>query len=483
VSALKLSVALLRKPEGVECETEYRVQSYKVCIASGKYVPYDAVLEEPGAEAEILELAERVHRMLVIEEKAQEEVIESIPEKYRNLILRQFQGYGVLEPLFLDDNVIDVHILYGEDRKPPIWIQIVHREYGRLEATVPISFDELREVILRLSSLAGKVISEAKPTHSFIEPRYNARVSVIYYSDVTLRKGMSVDIRKQPEKPWTILKLIDMKTLSIEEAAYLWLAVKYKIPILVIGELMSGKTTLINAVINLIPPGARVMTIEDTPELKVYTPYWIRTTTRESETYPISIFDLIKIAVRMSVDYIVVGEIRGEEAREWAQAILLGHGGISSFHAADPESALIRLKTPPIEVNPQALKELNIFVKMIPIISKTGRLERRSELYVYEDERLHRLFAYDPEADEIRANPEVNPLGFKFFNKAILSHGVTRKRLEVEYKAMVVLLRDLYEGARKADPTLQTPDYSELASILYRRLDEYVSGVESGDVT
>jgi len=482
--SLRISFTLLKRPADVKCDALYEVPpSYKVCISSGKYIPFDAVSEDPNAIQELAEVSEMVQRMLVVEEKAYEDIIGAIPEKYRGVVARQIQGYGVLEPLILDGNIIDIHILYSEDRSPPIRIQVMHREYGRLETEVPLTFEELRELVLRISALAGKVVSEAKPAHSFIEPRYNSRVSVVYYSDVTLRRGMAVDIRKQPEKPWTILKLIDLKTLSFEEAAYLWLAVKYKIPILVVGELMSGKTTLINALINLVPPGSRVMTIEDTPEIKVYTPYWIRTTTRESEVHPITIFDLIKIAVRLSVDYIVVGEIRGEEAREWAQAILLGHGGISSFHASDPEAALVRLRAPPIEVNPQALKELNIFVKMIPIVSRTGRLERRSELYVYEGERFHRVFVYDPEADEIRRNPEVNPLGFRFLDKAVLSHGVTRRRLEAEYKAMVNLLRDVYSQYKQVDPTLETPDYAELAKLLYQKLEEYVAKAETGGTT
>jgi len=477
-----LSLKLLKKPKDVKCDVLYEVQSYKVCISSGKYILFDALSEEPEAEIELVNIAEKIQRMLVTEEKAFEDIINAIPEKYRNIVARQILGYGVLEPLLLDDNIIDIHILYNEDKKPPIWVQVMHREYGRLEVEVPLTFEEIRELVLRVSALAGKVISEAKPAISFIEPRFNSRVSVVYYSDVTLRRGMSVDIRKQPEKPWTILKLIDLKTLSFEEAAYLWLAMKYKIPILVVGELMSGKTTLINAVINLVPPGARVMTIEDTPEIKVYT-YWIRTTTREAETHPVTIFDLLKIAVRMSVDYIVVGEIRGEEAREWAQAILLGHGGITSFHASDPESALIRLRTPPIEVNPQALKELNIFVKMIPIVSGTGRLERRSELYVYEDEKFYKLFVYDPETDTIYRNPELDPLGFKFFDKVVLSHGVTRKWLRIEYKAMTKLLQDLYSQYKQMDPALETPDYVELVAILYQKLDEYMSKMEAGDIT
>lgn len=478
--SLKISIPLLKKPEGVECEEVYGVGPYKICISRGKYIPYDPVSEEPNAEAVMTEVVDELRQVLVEKEGSFEELFEKVPEGFRHIVQRQIQGYGVLEPLLQDGDIIDVHIVFDEARQPQTSVQVIHRRYGRLETDVPLTFEELREVVLRISSLAGKVVSEAKPLLSFIEPRYSARVSLVYYSDVTLRRGMSVDIRKQPEKPWTILKLIDIKTLSIEEAAYLWLAMKYKIPILVLGEMMSGKTTLINAVLNLVPPGSRVITIEDTPELKVYTRYWVRTTTRESETHPVSIFSLIKNAVRMSVDYIVVGEIRGEEAREWAQAILLGHGGITSFHAPDPETALTRLKTPPIEVNPQALRMLNIFVKMIPMMSRTGRLERRSELYVYEDDRLHKLFSYDPEVDAISRHPEVNPLGFKYLERILMGYGVPKKYLEDEYVAMMALLQDLYNQFKQADPALEAPDYRELAHILYSKLDEYISKVETG---
>ena len=478
---LRVLIRLLKKPKELKCWRKYEVEQYVVCITDGKYIVYDKITEEPNIDKEISTIEEQIKKMLLTEDKTPEEILEEIPKKYHNIVRRQFYSYGLLDPLFMDDDIIDIHIVYHPEIKHPI--QVIHREYGRLETNIDLTLDEIREIVLRMASTAGKVISEAKPLHSFIEPIHEARISIVYHSDVTLRRSMTVDIRKQPKKPWTVLKLIDLGTLTPEEAAFLWLVIKYRVPILVVGELMSGKTTLINAIINLVPPDSRVLTIEDAPEIKVYTKFWTRTTTRESEVIPVTIFNILKVAMRISADYIVIGEIRGEEAREWAQAILLGHGGISSFHAQDPESAIVRLRTPPIEVNPQALQQINIIVKMIPLRTGTAQLIRRSEIYVFENDEFTRLFEYDGENDEIRLNGEVqDPMKFNFFDRVSIAHGVTREHLANEYENMIKVIKRTYQEAKASDPTLSNPDYMELAEILYRRLALYMAGITEEDV-
>ena len=317
------------------------------------------------------------------------------------------------------------------------------------------------------------MISEATPLASFIEPRYETRVSVVYYSDVTLRRGLTVDIRKQPKKPWSILKLIDMKTLTPEEAAFLWLVVKYKIPVMIVGEMMSGKTTVATAILNLIPPKSKIMTIEDAPEIRLCTPYWTRTTTRDSPENPVTVFSLLRVALRLSVDYVVVGEVRGEEARDWAQAILLGHGAVTTFHADSPQSALLRLTTPPISVNPQALRMLNVFVKMIPF-RRDASLERRAEIYVYDEEKLIPLYTYDPVRDVTTLNPSTeNPIkSFAFFKRVGLAHGISLDDLEREFDCMKKIISEVYSEAKSKDPKLETPDVCELSEILYKKLHE-----------
>lgn len=475
--SLKPTLRILYPPVELKCVEQYDIGNlYMVCITgNGEYLVFDKItLVEPVSKLE--ETAkEYLKGMLTSSEKDLAKIIERADKNIRHMLERQLFGYGVVEPLLLDENVIDIHILLG---KP---VKVVHRKYGDLETNIILNEEELRELVMRMSSLAGKIISEANPLASFIEPRYEARVSVVYFSDVTLRKSMTIDIRKQPKKPWSILKLIDLGTLTVEEAAFLWLVLKYKTPIMIVGEMMSGKTTLATAILNLIPPKSKVITIEDAPEIRLCTPYWTRTTTRESAENPVTVFSLLKVALRLSVDYIVVGEVRGEEARDWAQAILLGHGAVTTFHADSPESALLRLTTPPINVNPQALKLLNVFVKTIPL-RKEEKLVRRSEVYVYDldpelgDYKLRQLFIYDPKTDTININPELaNPIKtLRFFRRIRLAHGVTLEDLENEYKAMVETLRETYDSAKKHDPSLETPDVCELSEILYRKLGEKV---------
>jgi flagellar protein FlaI len=466
---LRPTVRFLQPPGEIECVDKYEVEGlYGVCITpSREYIIYDKVLAERGLGELEKSIQELLRSVITRGEREVSKLVESADPAVRHILQRQFFGYGVVEPLILDDNVIDIHILSG---KP---IRVTHRKHGDLDTKVALSEEELKELVLRLSTLAGKVISEATPLASFIEPRYETRVSVVYYSDVTLRRGLTVDIRKQPKKPWSILKLIDMKTLSPEEAAFLWLVVKYKVPVMIVGEMMSGKTTVATAILNLTPPQSKIMTIEDAPEIRLCTPYWTRTTTRDSPENPVTVFSLLRVALRLSVDYVVVGEVRGEEARDWAQAILLGHGAVTTFHADSPQSALLRLTTPPISVNPQALRMLNVFVKMIPF-RREAALERRAEIYVYDEEKLVPLYTYDPVNDVITLNPSISsPIrSFAFFRRVSLAHGISLEKLEEEFEAMKKIIREVYREARSRDPLLEKPDTCELSEILYKKLHE-----------
>lgn len=458
-------------PEDVACEVTYTIEDrYGVCIHGNNYHVYDL---EPPAPEKKEEIEKKVAEMLVTEDVLPSEIIESIPDKYRYMIERQFIGYGVLDPFFRDPDIIDVHIVHGQRA------QVIHRNHGKLVSNVEMSLEEMQRLARSMTSPAGKDVSEARPLISFIEPVHEARVTIVFYSDVTMRRGMTIDIRKQPKKPWTILKLIDLGTLSFEEAAYLWLMILYRVPIMIVGELMSGKTVLANAILNTVPPDSRVMTIEDAPELRLYVPYWTRTTVRESDVNPVTIFDLLRVAMRITPDYIVVGEVRGKEARDWAQGILLGHGGLTTFHAESPEAALLRLRTEPILVDPQALRLLNIFVKMIPIRT-AKKLVRRSELFVHdEDGSLHLVFRYDPDTDNIvQAMNTEDMFSFKFIGRVILAHGVTKERILREYAAMVKVLRTIYEEYKEKEPGLERPDYEELPYMMYERLREELRNEE-----
>jgi flagellar protein FlaI len=224
----------------------------------------------------------------------------------------------------------------------------------------------------------------------------------------------------------------------------------------------------------MIPPDSRVFTIEDAPELAVPSKYWIRTVTREDVDSPqdrISVFSLLKIAVRMSVDYIIVGEVRGEEARDWAQAILLGHGGLTSFHSSTVEAAVLRLKSPPIEVPDQALKYLNIFVKMEPLPTETGiGLRRVTRLYAYDEGKAQLLYAYNPQKNEIER--VYDPFNLTFISRIAKGYGLSVEYLRSEWKAMVDILGEsMVELMRKYGDTSSIP-YGIVPQILYSKLED-----------
>lgn len=454
-----------------KCVEEYTLPKggdtpvYGVCISEDKYIVYDLLALEKDSDNKIKKLEDELYEIIMVKESIAEELNKIKDAKLKYIAERQLMGYGIIEPFFLDPDIINMHILAG---KP---VQVIHRLYGSLESSIILSEEEVKELAMKLAATAGKPLSEATPLASFIEPRFEARVTIVYMSDITMRRGIIVDIRKPPENPWTILKLIHLKTLNFEEAAFLWLMVKYKVPVIIVGEIMTGKTTLASALLSLVPPKSRVMTIEDAPEFRLPVAYWTRTTIRDFGEYKISVFDLVKTSVRLSLDYIIIGEIRGEEAREWANAILLGHGAVTTFHAESPEAALLRLLSPPISVDPQVIRILNIFVKTNAFDRPQGRVYRH-EIYVHENGRVIPLFMYDSDTDKIVMNSDFkNPLReLVFIDRIARAHSISREALEEEYKAMIEVLVEVYNEYVKLDPSLNNPSYKELPTILYNRL-------------
>jgi flagellar protein FlaI len=455
-----LKVELLKPIAGVECVRSYTVRDlYRVCItSSGEYIVSDVVAEVMGED----QLVKILRRYAAGGER------QKLDPRVEHVLDRSVNGYGVLDALLLDENVVDVFAISG------IPVSIVHKEFGRLKTNIVLSDEQLSEVILRASSLSGKSVSERRPIPSFMEPRFQSRFSVVYKSDINARRYIALDIRRQPLNPWSVFKLVDLGTFSLEEAAFLWLMVKYRVPIMVLGELFTGKTTTINAILSMIPPDSRVFTIEDAPELAAPSRYWIRTITREDVDNPqdrISVFSLLKIAVRMSVDYIIVGEVRGEEARDWAQAILLGHGGLTSFHASTVEAALLRLRSPPIEVPEQALKYLNVFIKMEPLPTEAGvGLRRVTKLYAHDDGKVQLVYTYNPAKNEI--DRVFDPFNLNFIARIAKGYGLRVEDLREELGAMVeVLGESMVELLKRYGDTSSIP-YSIVPQTLYSKLEE-----------
>jgi flagellar protein FlaI len=286
-------------------------------------------------------------------------------EKLMYYIVRDYIGYGKIDPLMRDHMIEDVSC---DGTNIPIYVW--HREYESLPTNIVYkSAEELNSFIVRLAFLSGKQISIASPLLDASLPD-GSRIQLTYGSEIT-RRGSTFTIRRFRVDPLTISDLVMFRTLSAEMAAYLWFAIENKASVLVAGGVASGKTTLLNCLSMFIKPEYKIVSVEDTAELNLPHENWIPSVVRtgsEKAHTGITLFDLLKAAVRQRPDYIIVGEVRGEEAYTLFQAMATGHLGMCTIHGESVASALRRLEAEPMNI-PRSL------LPMIDIILVQGRTE------------------------------------------------------------------------------------------------------------
>ncbi|MEM1546693.1 MAG: type II/IV secretion system ATPase subunit [Candidatus Methanomethylicia archaeon] len=322
------------------------------------------------------------------------------------LVTREVFGWSVLDPLIRDPRVEDVNITSAYAP-----VLVTHSTYGNL--TSNIYFDSEEEVLRLAEKLVhrcGKTISFYHPLSSIRTPEGH-RLTVTYGREVS-HTGTSIVVRKFPEFSWSITMQMVRNTIDPVIAAYFMMLIENRLACIIYGVMSSGKTSMVNSLCNLIPANARIGTIEDTAELRLAHPYWKPLVVRESYTVDkrgeISQFDLVKHSLRMSLDYIVVGEVRGREGIDWAQAVLTGHGGITSFHAGGPEEVIQRFTSPPISLSLGGLMGVYSMGHMMRLVKeeKDGRrsfVRRMIEVHdvsFSSDSYDIKLFArYDPSRD------------------------------------------------------------------------------------
>jgi pilus assembly protein CpaF len=249
-------------------------------------------------------------------------------------------GLGPLEPLLADATISDILVNSHKD------VYIERR--GKLERT-NVAFkdnDHLMRVIERIVSAVGRRIDESSP---MVDARLldGSRVNAII-PPLALR-GPSVSIRRFGSKPLLMSDLIEKGAVTREIAELLGMCVKARLNILISGGTGSGKTTLLNALSAFIPEDERIITIEDSAELQLQQPHIVALETRPPNIEgkgEITQRDLVKNALRMRPERIVLGEVRGGEAIDMLQAMNTGHdGSLATVHANTPRDALVRLET------------------------------------------------------------------------------------------------------------------------------------------
>ncbi|MCS7118365.1 MAG: type II/IV secretion system ATPase subunit [Thaumarchaeota archaeon] len=312
-----------------------------------KYAVQDPTVSEKELE-QLGELAgELIYTARSKEEFTKEKFEEALKKKnLSNPVLlyyidRELWGYGPLTAVMADPKVENV-----ECNKANSPVTVTHTDYGRIETNMVFTDEELDKLVMRLAHLAGKSVSIFKPFLDGVTIPGGHRYTCTYRTEIS--SSSTFAIRKFPEKPWTITKLLINETITPEMAAWIWLMIETRQATLVAGVMGSGKTSLINALASFAPPHMKIGSAEDVPEFRLPHTYWLRYVIRDAQTIEgtgaVTIFDLLKLLLRSNVDYILVNEIRGEDAKVWMQAVATGHGGVTSIHAEDPESVFARLE-------------------------------------------------------------------------------------------------------------------------------------------
>jgi flagellar protein FlaI len=270
-------------------------------------------------------------------------------------LVRDFLGYDRVTPLMDDPHIEDISC-DGYDL--PIFVY--HSGYTDIETNVTFGQRELDNYVVRLAQRSGRHVSVGDPVVGTTLPN-GSRAELALGEEVTPR-GSAFTLRMYADEPFTPIDLIDYGTFSVEQMAYLWLCIENNRSLIFAGGTASGKTTSMNAVSMFIPPRSKVLTIEDTRELTLYHDNWLSsvTRTRLHEGADIDMYDLLRSALRHRPEFIIVGEVRGEEAVTLFQAMNTGHTTFSTMHADSVETVINRLENEPINVPRAMVQSLDL---------------------------------------------------------------------------------------------------------------------------
>jgi len=294
-------------------------------------------------------------------------------------IERDIVGLGSIDPLTNDSNIEDISCdgidipIYVYHRNPRIGSLVTNVSFG--------TEDELNSFVVKLSQRCRKTISIAEPLIDASLPD-GSRVQATLGTDIA-RRGSNFTIRKFTEEPLTPSHIMSYGTMDSTQMAYLWLAVENGQSILISGGTATGKTSLLNALSLFIRPNMKIVSIEDTPELRLPHPHWIPEVARSALSIKgnvgeVTLFDLLKSSLRQRPDYIVMGEVRGKEAFVLFQQMATGHPSLATIHAASISQLIDRLTTPPISLPPTLIENVNIIVFLL-MSRYRGKYIRRAD--------------------------------------------------------------------------------------------------------
>lgn len=352
----------------------------------------------------------------------------------RYLLLRDKVGMGILEPLILDTNIEDISC----SGLGPIYIE--HKVFKALKAAIVFEeFEDLDAFLRRTSERINKPVTYRRPIVDATLPD-GSRINIVFGNEVS-KRGSNFTIRKFATKPLSALDIVESGGLDYRMVAYLSIVIEEGMNLFVSGETASGKTTLLNAITTFLSPDAKIVTIEDTPELQIPHPNWTREVVRGAagDNASVTMFDLLKAALRQRPNAILVGEIRGEEGNVAFQAMQTGHAVMATFHAASVEKLIQRITSNPINVPKTYVDNLNVVVIASAVKLPDGRIGRRilsiNELFGYDSATdsfsFAEVFHWDPVTDSFEFTGYMN--SYLLENKIAVKRGIPANKRRVMY--------------------------------------------------
>lgn len=346
-------------------------------------------------------------------------------EAVRYLVIRDKVGLSVLQPLLLDPFIEDISCS-GVGH-----IFVEHKIFKSVESSIVFTtLDEVDEFAVWLGEWIKSPVTVRNPLVDAVLPD-GSRINIVYGREIS-KRGSNFTIRKFGGTPISVLELIEFNTLNYLMAAYLSFMLEEGMNLFVVGATASGKTTTLNAINTFIKPDAKIVTIEDTPEVHVPHHNWVQEVTRhmgaEARGGEVGMFELLRAALRQRPDRIIVGEIRSTEAVVAFQAMQTGHGVMSTFHAASVEKLIQRLTGDPINIPKTYIDNLNLAVIQSAVRLANGKGARRIM-------SINEIIGYDPVSESFsfleafRWNPATDKFEFPgYMNSYLLEQRIAMKR-------------------------------------------------------
>ncbi|MBI4162466.1 MAG: type II/IV secretion system ATPase subunit [Candidatus Aenigmarchaeota archaeon] len=326
-------------------------------------------------------------------------------EAVKYYVLRDFVGLEIIEPLMQDANIEDISC---DGVNIPIYVYHRDSKIGSIKTNIKFTDrDVLDAFVSKVAERCGKSISVARPLLDGTLPN-GSRVQATLGSDIA-RHGSNFTIRMFTENPLTPVDMVKYGTSDLKMMSYFWFLVERGASFLISGGTATGKTSFLNALSLFIKPQMKIVSIEDTAELRLPHSHWVPEVARTplSEQGTVDMYELLRESLRQRPDFIIVGEVRGKEAFVLFQQMSIGHPGMATIHSDNMNKLIDRLTTAPINLSPNLIQNLDVIIFLRSV--KIGRRYIRRIVSVIEvlgyDKRTRlpvvaETFKWNPKNDE-----------------------------------------------------------------------------------